>query len=104
MLLVSTGLNIAISAVTGFSNQCTVINYKCWDCNNSKVMYLEFFINIFLFQNLLEYTLTSSTRANVKGNFVKLHDEQLTHGMRFTKPSIAQEVWTIKFPTDFPLC
>ena len=33
----------------------------------------------------------------MKGNFVKLHDEQVTHGMRFTKPSIAQEVCTIQF-------
>ena len=37
---------------------------------------------------------------SAKGNFVKLHDEQVTHGMRFTKPSIAQEVCTVNFATD----
>ncbi|XP_065053679.1 calponin homology domain-containing protein DDB_G0272472-like isoform X2 [Rhopilema esculentum] len=42
-------------------------------------------------RELLNYTITSSTKSNVKGNFVKWDDEKLVHGARFAKPNIAQE-------------
>ena len=49
------------------------------------------FLDIIL-QKILDFVITSSTKANAKGTFVKWSNENSTHGARFSKPDVAQEV------------